>query len=120
MKQNSSPDPAADVRKSLRLYLIVGILLFCGTLATVAVATVPWLDFGKHGFDTTDAVVGLAIASFKATLVAAVFMHLTHERRLVYFLFGLAMLHATGLLLGTAWHFSDLPHDRFFYFWRGH
>ena len=33
---SNPPDP---VRRSLRLYLLVGIILFCGTMATVAVAT---------------------------------------------------------------------------------
>lgn len=72
-----------SVRKAKKLYLIVGLLLFCATGATVAVATVPWLDVGGHGFDGWDALLGLGIASFKATLVAAIFMHLSpcrHER----------------------------------------
>ena len=105
----------ASVRRAQRTYLLVGLILFCGTIATVLVATVPWLDVGAHGFDAADAVLGLCIATFKASLVAAIFMHLNHERRMVYFLIGLATIHAIGMFLGTAWHFEDIVHwDGFF------
>ena len=86
----------AHVRKATRTYLLVGLILFIFTAVTVAVATVPWLDVGRHGFDAADASVGLCIAAFKASLVAAVFMHLNHEKRLVYVLFGI------GLVFGLA------------------
>ncbi len=104
-----------SVRKATRTYLLVGLILFCGTIATVAVATVPWLDVGDHGFDKWDAILGLFIASFKASLVAAVFMHLNHERAMVYFFIGLASIHAIGMFVGTYWHFADFVHDRFFF-----
>lgn len=103
------------VRRTLRTYAIVGATLFAGTLTTLMVATVPWLDVGEHGFDKYDAILGLAIALFKATLVATVFMHLNHERRLIYFVIGLASLHAVGLFVGTYFHFADFIHDRYFF-----
>lgn len=104
-----------SVKQAKRLYLWVGLILFCGTGATVAVATVPWLDVGGHGFDAWDAVLGLAIATFKATLVATIFMHLNHERSMVYLLITLAAIHAIGLFVGTYWHFADFVHDRYFF-----
>jgi cytochrome c oxidase subunit IV len=104
-----------SVRKAMRLYLFVGLLLFLATGATVAVATVPWLDIGAHGFDKWDALLGLAIASFKATLVAAIFMHLNHERKLVYFTIILASIHAIGMFAGTLWHFADPVYDHYFF-----
>lgn len=104
-----------EVRQSLRLYFIVGMILFCGTLATVAVATIPALDVGEHGFDKWDALLGIAIAGTKATLVAAVFMHLNHERRLIYGVIGLAGIHAVGCFLGTYLHYVDPAHDLYFY-----
>lgn len=99
----------------MRLYLVVGLVLFFGTAATVAVATVPWLDVGEHGFDKWDAILGLAIASFKASLVAMIFMHLNHERAFVYGIIVLAALHAIGMFVGTYWHFADFIHDRYFF-----
>ena len=108
-------DTAAAVRRSLRAYLIVGIILFSGTIATVLVATVPALDVGKHGFDKWDAGLGVTIAAVKASLVAAVFMHLNHERRIVYWVILLGILHASGLFIGTAMHFANFTNDHYFY-----
>ena len=103
------------VRKSIRLYLWVGLILFCGTLATVAVATVPWLDIGAHGFDKWDMALGLVIAAFKASLVATVFMHLNHERKLIYFFGGLAAMHCTGMIAFIALAEADSVRDPLFY-----
>lgn len=113
--QPNSHELEASVKKAARTYLLVGILLFCGTLTTVAVATVPWLDIGEHGFDKWDALLGLGIATFKASLVAAVFMHLNHERRLIYVFMTIAALHVSGMFIGTYWHYADFVHDRFFF-----
>ena len=76
------------VKKTARLYLLVGLALFLFTALTVAVATVPALDFGKHGFDMEDCIIGLCIAAVKSSLVAAIFMHLNHERKAIYWIFG--------------------------------
>jgi len=108
-------DHAEDVRKSLRVYLLVGLILFTGTIATALVATVPAFDIGRHGFDQWDAGLGLCIALTKASLVAAVFMHLNHERKMIYWVMTLATMHATGLFIGTAMHFADFTNDRYFY-----
>jgi caa(3)-type oxidase subunit IV len=111
---DASSQPAA-VRSSLRLYLFVGILLFCGTTATVAVATIPWFDVGAHGFDALDMMLGLLIAAVKALLVAAVFMHLNHERRLIYFLIGLACIHCVGMAAFTLLAEADSVRDPHFF-----
>ncbi|WP_193214451.1 cytochrome C oxidase subunit IV family protein [Luteolibacter marinus] len=97
-------DSPEAIRKSLRLYKLIGGVLFVGTIITVAVAKVPWLDVGHHGFDTADMILGLAIATVKASLVAAIFMHLNHEKRLIYWLFGFGIVAAFFLvaLIGLA------------------
>jgi cytochrome c oxidase subunit IV len=116
VRPSEPPRPLeASVRKTVRLYLLTGLLLYCGTVATVLVATVPWLDVGEHGFDKWDALLGLGIATFKASMVAAIFMHLNHERRMVYSIIGIGVIHAVGLFIGTYWHFADLTHDRYFF-----
>lgn len=89
-------DSPEDIKKSIRLYLIIGAALFVGTVLTVAVAVVPWMDIGGHGFDKADMILGLLIATTKATLVALIFMHLNHEKAWVYWLFG------SGLFFGVA------------------
>ncbi|MES2920260.1 MAG: cytochrome C oxidase subunit IV family protein [Verrucomicrobiota bacterium] len=101
-----------SVRRSLKLYSIIGAILFIGTIFTYCIATVKWMDVARHGFDKWDAILGLGIASFKATMVADVFMHLNHERRLIYWVIALASLHAIGFFLGTLMHFADPIHAR--------
>ena len=97
-------DSPEAIQKSLRLYKMIGGVLFAGTVITVMVATVPWLDVGKHGFDLWDMILGLAIASVKASLVAAIFMHLNHEKSLIYWLFGFGIFFALAMavLIGLA------------------
>ena len=97
-------DSPEAIKKAMRLYLFIGGVLFAGTVITVAVATVPWLDFGKHGFDTMDLVIGLLIATVKASLVALIFMHLNHEKRLIYWLFSFGLVAAFFMvaLIGLA------------------
>jgi caa(3)-type oxidase subunit IV len=108
-------DTPEAVRKSLRTYKFIGAVLFIGTILTVLVATVPWLDVGHHGFDMMDAILGLAIATTKATLVAAVFMHLNHEKKAVYWIFasGLFFVFWLFFLIGLAkW---NPIHDPYFF-----
>jgi len=97
-------DSPEAIKKAARLYLFIGGVLFAGTIITVMVATVPWLDFGKHGFDTMDLVIGLLIATVKASLVALIFMHLNHEKRLIYWLFSFGLVAAFFMvaLIGLA------------------
>jgi len=100
-------DSPEAIKKSIKLYTLIGIVLFVCTGLTVAVATVPWLDFGAHGFDMADAIIGLAIASFKASLVAFIFMHLNHEKAMVYWIFFGSLVFGVTLILLFAFGFLD-------------
>ena len=95
-------DTPEEIKKSVRTYILVGIVLFVGTCLTVAVAEFSWLDFGKHGFDSVDCAIGLGIASVKAGLVAAIFMHLNHEKKAIYWLFGSGICMVCSLAFLTA------------------
>jgi cytochrome c oxidase subunit 4 len=67
----------ADVKKSVRSYLIVfGALLVC-TVLTVAAKE---LSFAVPIAIT----IALIIASVKGSMVASVFMHLSHEKQWIY------------------------------------
>ncbi len=105
-------DSPEAIKKATRLYLLIGGVLFAGTVITVLVATVPALDVGHHGFDVMDMILGLAIASVKASLVALIFMHLNHEKRLIYWLFGfgiagaIAMVGLIALAKGDPIHYN--------------
>ncbi|MCU0797362.1 MAG: cytochrome C oxidase subunit IV family protein [Akkermansiaceae bacterium] len=92
-------DSAEDIKKAIRTYLIVGGILFAGTVATVLVATVPMFDIGRHGFDHWDMWLGLAIATTKASFVAMVFMHLNHEKKAVYWLFASGIIFAIAMVI---------------------
>ncbi len=79
-----SPDPAEheeyahNVQKHVKGYLMVGAaLLFCTGL-TVALS---YVDFGTR---KANIAVAMLVATFKAGLVAAIFMHLAAEKRLIY------------------------------------
>lgn len=108
-------DTPEAVRKSIRTYLLIGAILFIGTILTVMVATMPILDVGHHGFDTMDCILGLAIATTKATLVAAIFMHLNHEKKAIYWIFGGSFVFVIGLFGLIALAKSDPIHDPLFY-----
>ncbi|NQX01506.1 cytochrome C oxidase subunit IV family protein [bacterium] len=108
-------DTPEAIRKSVRTYMFVGGVLFLGTILTVLVATVPALDVGEHGFDKWDAILGLTIASIKASLVAFIFMHLNHEKKAVYWLFGSGLVMVCSLAGLTALALTDPIHDFLFY-----
>ena len=63
----------ADISKHIKVYILVFAALAIGTVITVAASRV---DFGGH----VNIFVALAIAVVKASLVAAIFMHLKWER----------------------------------------
>ncbi|MGJ8677565.1 MAG: cytochrome C oxidase subunit IV family protein [Akkermansiaceae bacterium] len=100
-------DSPEAIKKSCKTYMLVfGILLVC-TVLTVVVAKFEMFDFGVRGFDAVDATIGLAIASFKATLVAYIFMHLNHEKKMIYWFFGMSFVFALFLFGLTALAFWD-------------
>jgi len=100
-------DSPEAIKKSVKLYTLIGLVLFGCTVLTVAVATVPALDFGAHGFDYVDAIIGIAIATVKASLVALIFMHLNHEKKSIYWIFLGALFFGVALILLFAFSFLD-------------
>ena len=80
---------AASVRKSIRGYLMVGAALFVFTAITVAVNQV-------HLAVPLAITVALIIAATKGTMVASVFMHLSHEKKWIY---GALLLTVVGFVL---------------------
>ena len=69
-------DPA-EVRKSVRGYITVFVALMVFTVITVAAA--------RFHFAVPIAItIALIIATLKGSMVAAVFMHLSHEKKAIY------------------------------------
>ena len=94
-----SPDPseheeyAHNVQKHVKAYLMVGATLLAFTAITVA------LSYVNFGTQKANIAVALLVATFKAGLVAAIFMHLAAEKRLIY-----RVLMFTGFfVLGLFW-----------------
>ena len=108
-------DTPEAIKKSIRTYLFIGAILFGGTILTVLIATVPALDVGAHGFDKWDCILGLTIATIKASLVAFIFMHLNHEKKAVYWLFASGLCMVCSLAGLTALAISDPIYDSLFY-----
>ena len=68
---------AEAVKKSVRTYLMIGAALLVFTGITVAANYL-------HLPIPAAITLALIIASFKASMVAAVFMHLNHEKQWIY------------------------------------
>ena len=80
------------IKKTIRAYVMVGAALFVFTAITVAVNQV-------HLAVPLAITVALIIATTKGSMVASVFMHLSHERRWIY---GALILTVIGFLLVMA------------------
>ena len=87
-----------DYSKTKKTYTAVGIALFVFTSVTVALGLYPPFDLGPPGPTPADFILGLAVATTKASLVALIFMHLNHERGLVYKLLLFTCIIAFGLM----------------------
>jgi cytochrome c oxidase subunit 4 len=81
-------DPEA-IRKTLRTYWMIGAALFAFTVITVAVNQV-------HLAVPFAITVALIIATMKGSMVAAVFMHLSHEKKWIY---GALVLTVIGFVI---------------------
>ena len=80
---------ASSVKQSSRTYMMIGAALFVFTGITVAVNQV-------HLAVPLAITVALIIAGTKGTMVASVFMHLSHEKKWIY---GALLLTVVGFLL---------------------
>ena len=69
-------DPA-EIKKSVRAYMKVGAMLLVFTAITVAANQL-------HLAVPLAITVALIIAATKGSMVAAIFMHLSHEKRWIY------------------------------------
>ena len=88
---DTAPSPAAEVQ--VRRYVVVFVALACLTLVTVGVSRL-------HLARPLAITLGLSIAVVKGGMVAAVFMHLASERKIIVALLVLtAILFSSVLLL---------------------
>ena len=98
MTMNSGHSPG-EVH-SVRGYIFVFIALLAGTILTV------WASFIQFGSREINIAVALTIACVKAFLVAAYFMHLISERKMIYLVLGFTAIFFAGLMGLTIWSTS--------------
>lgn len=98
-------DHAHDVSKHVRGYLMVGALLLVFTGITVGLA---YVDFDKMlGGHNWNIIIAMIVATFKAGLVAAIFMHLKGERWMIWKFLLFTAFFCAGLFFLTWLHYWD-------------
>ncbi len=87
-----------EIQKSIKKYMIIGATLIVFTVITVGLS---YVELPTHGLNI---LVGMIVATFKAGLVALIFMHLNHERSVIYKI--LAFTFVFAIVLFLLFHFS--------------
>jgi caa(3)-type oxidase subunit IV len=96
------------IRKEIRKYLIVLSALAVLTLVTVGISHL-------HLKIWQAVALGLTVATIKGSLVAAFFMHLISERKLIYAVLAFTVFFFGMLLWGPWHHHYDAERE-----WPGH
>lgn len=92
---------AEHIAAHVGAYLKVGAALLVLTGVTVALS---YVDFGSR---SNNIIVGMLVATFKASLVAAIFMHLKGEKLTIWRFLWFTAFFAFGLFMLTLLHNSD-------------
>jgi caa(3)-type oxidase subunit IV len=94
-----------DVSKHVKGYLMVGGLLLAFTGLTVFLS---YVDFDKmFGGHNWNFIIAMIVATFKAGLVAAIFMHLKQEKLTIWKFLLFTAFFCTGLFMLTLLHWVD-------------
>ena len=99
----SDHDTTSHETHSVRGYIFVFIALIAGTVLTV------WASFIHFGSAEINIAVALVIATVKAFLVVAYFMHLISERKMIYGLLIFTACFFLGLMFLTLSAYADFP-----------
>jgi caa(3)-type oxidase subunit IV len=101
LEHQTHDDHAHDVSAHVNKYLMVGATLLVFTALTVFLS---YIDLGSRKLNVA---VGMLVATFKAGLVAAIFMHLNSERALIYRILIFTFFFVFGLFFLTYLHWYD-------------
>lgn len=102
-------DNIEEIQKSVRKYMIIGTLLIVFTGLTVGLS---YVELPTHGLNI---LVGMILATIKASMVALIFMHLNHEKSVIYKV--LAFTAVFAFVLFVLFYFSNvegLIHEGFY------
>jgi cytochrome c oxidase subunit IV len=98
----SDHSSAKHENHSIRGYMFVYFALLVGTGFTVWASV---FDLGHHW----NIVLALIIACVKAFLVAAYFMHLISEKKMIYSVLAFTAFFFAGLMVLTLYSLHDFP-----------
>lgn len=102
---HAPPANVHEIEHHIGLYWKVGGILLVFTLITVALA---YVDFDKmfkgHGWNMK---IGMLVATFKVSLVAAIFMHLKEEKATIWRFLYFTAFFVMGLFLLFWLAYSD-------------
>ena len=94
-------DNLEEIQKSIKKYIIIGTLLIVFTVITVLLS---YWELPTHGMNIG---LGMIVATFKAGLVALIFMHLNHERAVIYKILAFTFVFVVVLFLLFYFSHSD-------------
>ena len=93
-------DHAADIDKHVKQYMAVFVALMALTIITVAISRL-------HLPVPVAVTIALIVATIKGSLVAAFFMHLISEKKVIYAVLAITVAFFVALLfLPTLTHFN--------------
>jgi len=90
-----------DIKKEVSQYIIIFFALAILTIITVRIA---YMDVGKMWIAV---LLAMVVASIKGTLVAGFFMHLFHEKKIIYLFLGITLVLLCSLFFITFGSISD-------------
>ena len=94
-----------DIAKHVKGYVIIGGVLIICTGLTVALS---YVDFDKwFGGHNWNFIIAMIVATFKAGLVAAIFMHLKQEKLTIWKFLLFTIFFCCGLFFLTLLHWVD-------------
>lgn len=94
-------DSHEEIHKSIKKIKLIGWVLAVFTVITVWLSTV---ELPTHSLNI---IVGMIVATFKASLVALIFMHLNHEAKLIYKILAFTVTFAIALFFLFVFSASD-------------
>ena len=98
-----------DIGHHITNYRNVFIYLLIGTALTVGAT---YLEFNVEDSIAGAIFVGLLIASIKGYLVAANFMHLNSEKKIIYWILGLTVFFLVLLLfIPLLWNLNNMGNN---------
>jgi cytochrome c oxidase subunit 4 len=103
-EQHGGAHSHAEIAKHVKTYIMVFIALACLTAVTVGIS---YLHLGSKAINIA---VALLIAGIKGSLVAAYFMHLISEKKVIFWVLALTALFFLFVIFIPLFTVTETPH----------